>query len=672
VGSTQSHAFCESGDEDWIAFEATADTTYRIETRNLTTDTDTVMELYDSSRETLLTSDDDGGDGLASFLEYTFQQAGTYYIKLRQYSNTGDPTYTYDLNIEAITPNVQKTVFEYPLDGQTMNYEGHYLFKVYAVAGADQYQWKFFQNGDEIYSVLDLHETGNGFGVYTSMEDHDKFSPGELTVQSSARVNGVWTEATAITIELVSEADKPSCNDQYEPDNDQETASPVTVGATQSHAFCVSGDEDWLSFDAVAGTAYRIETSNLAPGTDTVLELYGRDGQTLLAINDDGGDGLASLLPFKFGESGTYAIKLRQYGNTGDAGYTYDVGISIDEAGSDPTPHPAPVFDYPSDGQVLNYTGSYLFRVQPIDGAQVYLWTFSQNGQEVWSESVNVQSSGNEYAIQEDSNTHSQFDPGAVDVQVRAWVDGGWSESASITIELRAEDTPTCDDVHEPNDSASASGRLEVGETQSHAFCEDGDEDWIVFEAVAEATYRIETVNLSTGTDTVLELYMSDGTTRLAVDDDGGEGRASRLEYTVNQAGSYAIKVRPYGGAGDPGSTYDVQVEQLTMPDDDEQKFTEQVIALTNQERAQHGCPALTADDQLTNAAQGHSSDMAINDYFSHTGLDGSSPFDRMAREGYEYSRAAENIAVGYSTPERVVEGWMNSEGHRKNILIPI
>jgi hypothetical protein len=151
VGSTQSHAFCESGDEDWIAFDVTADTTYRIETRNLTTNTDTVLELYDSSRETLLTSDDDGGDGLASFLEYTFQQAGTYYIKLRQYSNTGDPTYTYDLNIEAITPNVQKTVFEYPLDGQTMNYEGHYLFKVYAVAGADQYQWKFFQNGDEIY-----------------------------------------------------------------------------------------------------------------------------------------------------------------------------------------------------------------------------------------------------------------------------------------------------------------------------------------------------------------------------------------------------------------------------------------------------------------------------------------------------------------------------------------
>jgi uncharacterized protein YkwD len=223
--------------------------------------------------------------------------------------------------------------------------------------------------------------------------------------------------------------------------------------------------------------------------------------------------------------------------------------------------------------------------------------------------------------------------------------------------------------VHEPNDSPSAAGRLEVGTTQSHAFCADGDEDWIVFEAVADATYRIETVNLSTGTDTVLELYTSDGSTRLAANDDGGEGRASLLEYTFSQAGSYAIKVRPYGGAGDPGSTYDVQVEQLTMPDDDEQKFTEQVIALTNQERAQHGCPALTANDQLTNAAQGHSSDMAINDYFSHTGLDGSSPFDRMAREGYEYSRAAENIAVGYTTPERVVEGWMNSEGHRKNIL---
>jgi uncharacterized protein YkwD len=60
---------------------------------------------------------------------------------------------------------------------------------------------------------------------------------------------------------------------------------------------------------------------------------------------------------------------------------------------------------------------------------------------------------------------------------------------------------------------------------------------------------------------------------------------------------------------------------------------------------------------------------MACNDYFSHTGLDGSSFSDRARRQGYNISYGGENIAAGYSTPEKVVQGWMNSSGHRDNIL---
>jgi len=60
---------------------------------------------------------------------------------------------------------------------------------------------------------------------------------------------------------------------------------------------------------------------------------------------------------------------------------------------------------------------------------------------------------------------------------------------------------------------------------------------------------------------------------------------------------------------------------------------------------------------------------MACNHFFSHTGSDGSSPFDRMSRQGYSFSAAAENIAAGYGSPADVVAGWMGSEGHRANIL---
>jgi uncharacterized protein YkwD len=97
--------------------------------------------------------------------------------------------------------------------------------------------------------------------------------------------------------------------------------------------------------------------------------------------------------------------------------------------------------------------------------------------------------------------------------------------------------------------------------------------------------------------------------------------------------------------------------------------FAGQVIKLTNKERAKAGCKALKSNSLLKSAAQKHSVDMAKKDYFSHTGKDGRSPFDRMTDAGYSFSAAAENIAAGQRTPADVVEGWMNSAGHKKNIL---
>ncbi|MCU0501377.1 MAG: CAP domain-containing protein [Anaerolineae bacterium] len=97
--------------------------------------------------------------------------------------------------------------------------------------------------------------------------------------------------------------------------------------------------------------------------------------------------------------------------------------------------------------------------------------------------------------------------------------------------------------------------------------------------------------------------------------------------------------------------------------------YATRVVELVNQARAKEGCAPLAMNAALNNAALRHSEDMARNDFFSHTGSDGSSPWDRMEREGYQWSRAGENIAIGYVTPEDVMDGWMNSAGHRANIL---
>ncbi len=100
-------------------------------------------------------------------------------------------------------------------------------------------------------------------------------------------------------------------------------------------------------------------------------------------------------------------------------------------------------------------------------------------------------------------------------------------------------------------------------------------------------------------------------------------------------------------------------------------QFIEQVVELTNIERAKAGLQPLELNNQLLNAAQDHSNDMAQDDFFSHTGADGSSIGDRVRASGYQYSTTGENIAAGQTTPAQVVEGWMNSPGHRANILNP-
>jgi len=102
----------------------------------------------------------------------------------------------------------------------------------------------------------------------------------------------------------------------------------------------------------------------------------------------------------------------------------------------------------------------------------------------------------------------------------------------------------------------------------------------------------------------------------------------------------------------------------------DKVAYENQVVALTNAQRKAHGCGALRIDDRLVQAARAHSTDMVQQGYFSHTGSNGSSFVAREISAGYpKKGPSAENIAWGYRTPQDVVTGWMNSPGHRANIL---
>ncbi|MEV6347268.1 CAP domain-containing protein [Actinoplanes sp. NPDC051851] len=99
-----------------------------------------------------------------------------------------------------------------------------------------------------------------------------------------------------------------------------------------------------------------------------------------------------------------------------------------------------------------------------------------------------------------------------------------------------------------------------------------------------------------------------------------------------------------------------------------EASLQNQINSLINVQRTSHGCAALKVNAALTTAARGHSAWMAQTGTFSHTGKGGSNFVAREKAAGYR-SPSAENIAWGYRSANEVVTGWMNSPGHRRNIL---
>ncbi|WP_078543880.1 CAP domain-containing protein [Litchfieldia alkalitelluris] len=99
--------------------------------------------------------------------------------------------------------------------------------------------------------------------------------------------------------------------------------------------------------------------------------------------------------------------------------------------------------------------------------------------------------------------------------------------------------------------------------------------------------------------------------------------------------------------------------------------FEDQVVKLVNQERAKQGLKPLTHRADLKNVAHKKAEDMINSNYFSHTSPNYGSPFQMLKTFGISYQSAGENIAKGQKTPQEVMNAWMNSPGHRANILKP-
>lgn len=118
-----------------------------------------------------------------------------------------------------------------------------------------------------------------------------------------------------------------------------------------------------------------------------------------------------------------------------------------------------------------------------------------------------------------------------------------------------------------------------------------------------------------------------------------------------------------------PNLIYPGQILTIPQLDSSVRSFEQEVIRLVNEQRVQNGLNPLTENWELSRVARYKSQDMVDNRYFSHTSPTYGSPFQMIRAFGISFRRAGENIAYGQRTPQAVVNAWMNSSGHRANIL---
>lgn len=116
-------------------------------------------------------------------------------------------------------------------------------------------------------------------------------------------------------------------------------------------------------------------------------------------------------------------------------------------------------------------------------------------------------------------------------------------------------------------------------------------------------------------------------------------------------------------------SSDNIQSDNETATDRKETSHAQEILDLVNAERKKQGLNALTLNNNINNIATLKAKDMATNNYFSHQSPTYGSPFQMLQKYGVTYSYAGENIAAGQKTSQEVMNSWMNSSGHRANIL---
>ncbi|MDH4208494.1 MAG: hypothetical protein OEV76_06455, partial [Anaerolineae bacterium] len=328
---------------------------YKVQTAGLGSQCDTVLTLYDENGLELAQDDDGGAENLASRLSWTVREVGMLFAEVKQFAEGAELEDTaYEIWVSESEPLVLAEDEYEPDDTQEQaNRISQGSSQVHTIHQPEDRDWVFLEVQEGQTYVVET--SGLQGGMDTIIFLHEK--EGEALAENDdsgaeemgsritwlARSSGTLyvaiqdysgrdvTPGMGYTISITQGA--PYEPDDSEPDDTLEEASVTEVGSYQEHNLHVTGDRDWVSFQAKAGTAYVMETFHLGERIDTTISLYDTQG-TLLASDDDlGSEPLASRLDYEPVRDGPLYLVVQDRGDR-EAGPGTEYSISVREQGS--------------------------------------------------------------------------------------------------------------------------------------------------------------------------------------------------------------------------------------------------------------------------------------------------------------------------------------------------
>jgi hypothetical protein len=561
------------GDADWFQWHALEGVDYEIETTDLGPGSDTVLSLYRGDGTTLIASDDDSGLGYASRIVWTAGETELVYLRVSHYSPSG--TGSYRVGVKGSDDHCNQPG---PCATELLRNENSISGKTDVAGDVDWFSFsgtpgltfevETLQLGPDSDTVMSLYRSD---GTSLIGEDDDN---GEGL---GSRI--VWVADTQDTIYVMVRQYSSRATGSYRiqlkayDDHCDTPGSCATLlspyGTPVEGEFEIDEDQDWFRFQALPGVFYVIETSNLSqdPFCDTYIYLVAPDGQTTLFFNDDIDypGNLASRIEWWADAGGEYYVLVKHYSPSGRGTYSISLTGSDDHGDFPGWASELATFGDPLPGRLETEYDLDWFQFWAEAGRTYTIETFNLGDGcdtylELYDQGLSFLASHDDISYPENLASRIEYTIPVTGIYYAAVMSPwDWDGSGTYEIRILGEDDYANSQSEEPplltTDGTEVSGQFES----------PGDEDWFRFEVEAGRRYIIETVNLSAGCDTVMEIYESDGTTLLAYDDDSGGGSASRLEGLINNSRTLFIRLRHYSPVGTGG--YGIRIVALPLDD---------------------------------------------------------------------------------------------------------